>query len=115
MGSKLHVGNLSYATTSADLQQLFSPFGDVQSAEIVGDRATGASMGFGFVRMGSDEEAGAAIAARHGGQHDGRILTVARAKPRETDGRGSGFAPSALGMRIPGGGRTNTPRSAPPL
>ena len=115
MGSKLHVGNLSYATTSADLQQLFAAHGAVQSAEVVGDRATGNSMGFGFVRMGSEEEARAAIAALHGGQHDGRVLTVAQAKPRDTDGRSSGFAPTALGMRIPGGGRTNTPRSAPPV
>jgi RNA recognition motif-containing protein len=113
MGSKLHVGNLSYATTSSDLQQLFSPLGAVQSAEVVSDRGTGDSMGFGFVRMGSDEEARAAIAALHGRQHGGRALTVAEAKPRESDGRSSGFAPTAVGMRIPGGGRTNTPRSAP--
>ena len=113
MGSKLHVGNLSYATTSSDLQQLFSAHGAVQSADVISDRDTGDSKGFGFVRMGSDEEALAAISALHGGQHDGRALTVAQAKPRETDGRSSGFAPTAVGMRIPGGGRTNTPRMAP--
>jgi RNA recognition motif-containing protein len=111
MGSKLHVGNVSYATTSSDLEQLFSPIGAVESAEVVSDRATGDSMGFAFVRMGSDEEARAAIAALHGRTHDGRVLTVAAARPRETDGRSSGFAPTAVGMRIPGGGRTNTPHA----
>ena len=63
MGSKLHVGNLSYATTSSDLQQLFSAHGAVRSADVISDRDTGNSKGFGFVRMGSDEEARAAIAA----------------------------------------------------
>ena len=110
MCSTLHVGNLSYATRSLDLQQLFSPLGAVQSAEVVRDMDTGHSMGFGFVRMGSDEEARAAIAALHGRQHDGRVITVAEARPRETDGRSSGFARTAVGMRIPGGGRTRTPR-----
>jgi cold-inducible RNA-binding protein len=115
MGSKLHVGNLSYTTTSSDLQQMFSAHGAVQSADVISDRSTGHSMGFGFVLMGSDDEARAAIAALHGGQHEGRVLTVAQAKPRETDGRSTGFAPTAVGMRIPGGGRTDTPRSAPPV
>ena len=115
MGSKLHVGNLGHGTTSSDLRQMFSAHGAVRSAEVISDRDTGDSRGFGFVRMGSDEEAVAAIAALDGQQHDGRALTVAEAKPRETDGRSSGFAPTAVGMRIPGGGRTNTPRSAPPV
>ena len=101
MGSKLHVGNLSYATTSLDLQQLFAPHGAVQSADVISDRDTGDSKGFGFVRMGSDEEARAATAALHGRQHGGRALTVAEAKPRETDGRSSGFAHTASGCGFP--------------
>ena len=113
MGSKLHVGNLSYATTSSDLRQLFSPVGTVRSAEVISDSATGASMGFGFVQMVSDAETRAAITALHGRPYGGRVLTVAEATPGETDGRSSGFGPTAVGMRIPGGGRTNTPRTAP--
>ena len=110
MGSKLHVGNLSYATTSSDLQQLFSPHGAVQSADVISDRETGDSKGFGFVLMGSDEEARAAIVALHGQQHGGRVLTVAEAKPRESDGRSSGFARTGAGMRIGGGGPAGDPR-----
>src|SRR5204863_7752616 len=66
MGSKLYVGNLSYNTSSSDLEQLFSQHGTVQSAEVIADRDTGRSKGFGFVEMGSDEEAQAAIAALNG-------------------------------------------------
>ncbi len=83
MGSKLYVGNLSYNTTGSDLEQLFSAHGAVQSAEIIADRDTGRSKGFGFVQMGSDDEAQAAIAALNGTQHDGRALTVNEARPRE--------------------------------
>jgi RNA recognition motif-containing protein len=90
MGSKLYVGNLSYNTTSSDLEQLFSQHGTVQSAEVIADRDTGRSKGFGFVQMGSDEEAQAAIAALSGQQHDGRALTVNEAKPREDRPRGGG-------------------------
>jgi RNA recognition motif-containing protein len=90
MGSKLYVGNLSYGVTSSDLEQLFSQYGQVQSAEVISDRETGRSKGFGFVQMGSDEEAQAAIAAMHGQQHDGRALTVNEAKPREDRPRGGG-------------------------
>jgi RNA recognition motif-containing protein len=90
MGSKLYVGNLSYDTTSSDLEQLFSQHGTVQSAEVIADRDTGRSKGFGFVQMGSDEEAQAAIAALSGQQHDGRALTVNEAKPREDRPRGGG-------------------------
>ena len=61
MGSKLYVGNLSYNVNSSDLEQLFSQHGTVQSAEVISDRATGRSKGFGFVQMGTDEEAQAAI------------------------------------------------------
>ena len=90
MGSKLYVGNLSYNTTSSDLEQLFAQHGTVSSAEVIQDRDTGRSKGFGFVQMGSDDEAQAAISALNGQQHDGRALTVNEAKPREDRPRGGG-------------------------
>ena len=91
MGKKLYVGNLSYNVSSADLEQLLSPHGTVQSAEVISDRMTGQSKGFGFVEMGSDEEAQAAITALNGQQHDGRTLTVNEAKPREPRRGGGGY------------------------
>src|SRR5437773_9636371 len=90
MGSKLYVGNLSYNVDSSALEQLFSAHGTVQSAEIINDRDTGRSKGFGFVQMGSDAEAQAAIAALNGQDHSGRALTVNVAKPREERPRSSG-------------------------
>src|SRR5690349_21813096 len=90
MGSKLYVGNLSYNTNSSDLEQLFAAHGTVQSAEIIADRDTGRSKGFGFVQMGSDAEAQAAIAALNGQDNNGRALTVNVAKPREERPRSSG-------------------------
>ena len=92
MGSKLYVGNLSYDTTNADLEQLLGQHGTVQSAEVIQDRDTNRSKGFGFVQMGSDSEAAGAIAALNGQQQDGRALTVNEAKPREDRGgpRGGG-------------------------
>ena len=90
MGSKLYVGNLSYDTTNSTLEQLCSPHGTVQSAEVIQDRDTGRSKGFGFVQMGSDGEAQAAIAALNGQQDDGRTLTVSEAKPREPRSGGGG-------------------------
>ena len=83
MGSKLYVGNLSYGVTSSDLEQLCAQHGTVQSAEVIQDRETGRSKGFGFVEMGSAQEAQAAIAGLNGHQHEGRALTVNEAKPRE--------------------------------
>ena len=94
MGSKLYVGNLSYNVTNADLEQLCAPHGTVQSAEVIQDRDTGRSKGFGFVQMGSDEEAQGAITALNGREHDGRNLTVNEAKPREArprSGSGAGY------------------------
>ena len=91
MGSKLYVGNLSYDVNSSDLEQLFAQYGTVQSAEVISDRDTGRSKGFGFVQMGSDEEAQAAISALNGQEHSGRSLTVNEAKPREDRPRGGGF------------------------
>ena len=90
MGKKLYVGNLSYDVTSSDLEQLLSQHGTVQSAEVISDRMTGRSKGFGFVEMGSDDEAQAAIAALNGQEHGGRALTVNEAKPREDRGGGGG-------------------------
>jgi RNA recognition motif-containing protein len=104
MGSKLYVGNLSYSTSSSDLQQLFTPHGTVQSAEVISDRETGRSKGFGFVQMGSDEEAQAAIAAMNGQQVDGRALTVNEAKPREDRPRGGGGGGGGRGGYGGGGG-----------
>src|ERR671935_2159313 len=90
MGKKLYVGNLSYGTTDSDLQNLFGAHGTVQSAQVIVDRDTGRSKGFGFVEMGSDEEAQAAIAALNGQQVEGRALTVNEAKPRTEGGGGRG-------------------------
>ena len=105
MGQKLYVGNLSYNTTSSDLEQLFSQHGTVQSAEVISDRDTGRSKGFGFVEMGSDQEAQAAIAALNGQQQDGRTLTVNEAKPREDRGpRGGGGGGGRGGYGGGGGG-----------
>ena len=104
MGSKLYVGNLSYNTSSSELEQLFGQHGTVQSAEIIQDRDTGRSKGFGFVQMGSDEEAQAAIAALNGQDLDGRALTVNEAKPREDRPRGGGGGGGGRGGYGGGGG-----------
>src|SRR5687767_13128818 len=90
MGNKLYVGNLSYGTTSQDLNTLFAAHGNVTSAEVLQDRETGRSKGFGFVQMSSDEEAQAAITALSGKEHDGRELTVNEARPREDRPRSGG-------------------------
>lgn len=104
MGKKLYVGNLSYNVDSSALQELFTPHGTVESAEIIQDRDTGRSKGFGFVQMGSDAEADAAIAALNGQQHDGRALTVNEAKPREARPRSGGGGGGGYGGG--GGGRS---------
>ncbi len=90
MGKKLYVGNLSYSTTSDELTELFAPHGTVQSAEVIMDRASGRSKGFGFVEMGTNEEAQAAISALDGQDVGGRPLKVNEAKPREDRGGGGG-------------------------
>jgi len=90
MGKKLYVGNLSYQVDSSELEQLFGQHGTVVSAQIINDRDTGRSKGFGFVEMGSDEEAQAAIAALNGQEHGGRALTVNEARPREDRAGGGG-------------------------
>ncbi|HXY37154.1 MAG TPA: RNA-binding protein [Planctomycetaceae bacterium] len=90
MGKKLYVGNLSYETTNESLEQMFAAYGSVQSAQIVMDRETGRSKGFGFVEMGSDQEAQAAINGLNGKEVGGRSLTVNEARPREDRGGGRG-------------------------
>lgn len=82
MAKRIYVGNLPWATTSSDLQQLFAPHGDVESAEIVSDRDTGRSRGFGFVAMASHEAVEAAIEALNGHEIDGRPLVVSEARER---------------------------------
>ena len=89
MGKKLYVGNLAYGISDSDLQLLFGQHGSVQSAQVIVDRDTGRSKGFGFVEMGSDQEAQAAIAALNGKEVEGRALTVNEARPK-TDGGGRG-------------------------
>lgn len=90
MGNKLYVGNLSYDTTQADLDQMFSQAGRVQEATIIMDRDTGRSKGFAFVTMGTDEEAKKAIADFNGKTINGRALAVNEARPREERGGGGG-------------------------
>src|SRR3954462_2967588 len=88
MGKKLYGGNLTYGTDDAALTEMFGAYGTVQSAQVIMDRDTGRSKGFGFVEMGSDQEAQAAIKGLSGKDHDGRALTVNEAKPREDRGGG---------------------------
>ena len=90
MSTKLYVGNLSFDTSSQDLETMFAAAGTVQSASVVEDRETGRSRGFGFVEMSSTEEVQAAIASFDGKDLDGRSIKVNEAKPRENGG-GGGF------------------------
>ena len=90
MSTKLYVGNLSFNTTTQDLETMFAEAGTVQSANLIEDRETGRSRGFGFVEMSSKEEAQAAIAAFDGKEIDGRNLKVNEAKPREDRGGNGG-------------------------
>lgn len=101
MGKRLYVGNLPYSATSAELEQLFSQFGKVTSAQVIQDRDTGRSKGFAFVEMSSDAEASAAINGLNDQEHNGRPLTVNEAKPREGGGgpRGGGGGGGGYGRR----------------
>lgn len=103
MGNKLYVGNLTYNVNESDLEALFSQFGTVQSAQIIFDRDSNRSKGFGFVEMGSDAEAQAAIQGLNGQDHGGRNLTVNEAKPRESRPGGGG---GGGGYGRGGGGRS---------
>ena len=105
MGKKLYVGNLTYEVTDADLEQLCGQFGTVQSAQVIMDRDTGRSKGFGFVEMGNDQEAQAAIAGLNGKEVNGRTLTVNEARPREDRGGGGGYGGGGGGRGGHGGGR----------
>ena len=106
MGKKIYAGNLSYDVTDATLQTLFAPHGTVQSAQVIMDRETGRSKGFGFVEMQNDQEAQAAIAGLNGKDHDGRPLTVNEARPREErSGGGGGGGRGGRGGGGGGGGR----------
>ena len=90
MGKKLYVGNLGYGVTNDALEQLFAPFGTVRSAQVIQDRDTGRSKGFGFVEMDNDNAASQAISGLHDKEHEGRPLTVNEAKPREARSGGGG-------------------------
>ena len=90
MATNLFVGNLSFDTTNADLDALFGQAGTVASVNIIMDRETGRSRGFGFVEMGSESEAESAIQRFNGHEQQGRALTVNEAKPRESRGGGGG-------------------------
>lgn len=89
MATKLYVGNLGYSVDSATLERLFATHGTVESAQVITDRGTGQSKGFGFVEMASKEAGQAAISALNGTEHDGRALTVNLARPREERPRGA--------------------------
>jgi RNA recognition motif-containing protein len=101
LSKKLYVGNLAYNVNESDLEALFTPYGSVQSAQVIVDRDTNRSKGFAFVEMGTEAEAQAAIEGLNGRDHDGRNLTVNEAKPREArTGGGGGY----------GGGRSGGSR-----
>jgi RNA recognition motif-containing protein len=105
MSMKLYVGNLAFATSSQELQELFAQAGTVQSASVIEDRDTGRSRGFGFVEMSSKEEGEAAIAQLNGKEINGRALNVNEAKPREN--RGGGGGRGGFGGNRGGGGGYN--------
>src|SRR5258708_2719081 len=109
MGKKLYVGNLAYGLNDGDLQRLFEPYGTVQSAQVIMDRDTGRSKGFGFVEMGSDAEAQAAITGMNGQEVDGRNLTVNEARPKP-EGGGAGGGRGGFGGGRGGRGRGRRPR-----
>ena len=90
MSTKLYVGNLSFNTTTQDLEEMFGAHGTVESTNIIEDRETGRSRGFGFIEMSTKEEGENAISTLNGKEVDGRALTVNEAKPRESNGGGGG-------------------------
>jgi RNA recognition motif-containing protein len=104
MGKKLYVGNLPYTANDEQLRQVFSAHGTVTSVQVMIDRETGRSRGFGFVEMGSDQEAQAAVTALHGTQLDGRSLTVNEARPKTEGGGGGGGGGRRGGGGYGGGG-----------
>jgi RNA recognition motif-containing protein len=104
MSTKLYVGNLSFRVTSEDLQEHFAAAGEVNSANVVMDRETGRSRGFGFVEMGSEDAANNAIAQFNGQEYDGRNMVVNEARPREDRGGGGGGGRGGRGGGYGGGG-----------
>jgi RNA recognition motif-containing protein len=104
MGKNIYVGNMSYSTTQAQLQELFEAYGEVTSVNVITDRDTGRPRGFAFVEMATEQAANAAIAALNGQEVDGRSLTVNEAKPREPRSGGGGRGGGRGGSRG-GGGR----------
>lgn len=100
---RLYVGNLAYTVNSQDLQELFEQYGHVRSAQVLSDRETGRSRGFGFVEMENDGDADAAIQGLDGSDHQGRRLTVNEARPR-TEGGGGGGGRGGYGGGGYGGG-----------
>ena len=102
VGKKLYCGNLKFSVSSSDLEKLFSEYGTVESAQVISDRESGRSKGFGFVEFANDGEAQAAIDGLNGKDHEGRQLTVNEARPRE-DRRGGG-RDYASGANRGGGG-----------
>src|SRR5947209_20572163 len=104
MGKKLYVGNLSYSVSDSELEQMFAAHGTVVSAQVIMDRDTGRSKGFGFVEMQSDQEAQAAIQALNGKESGGRALTVNEARPKTEGGRGGGGGGGGGGRGGYGGG-----------
>jgi len=91
VGKKLYVGNLSYNVDNTQLEELFSKYGTVKSAEVIQDRDTGRSKGFGFVEMADDNAAREATEGLNGRDQDGRALTVNEARPKESRGGGGGY------------------------
>lgn len=104
MGMKLYVGNLTYSTDNQALEDMFSAFGEVRSAQVVMDRETGRSKGFGFVEFADDQSANAAIEGMNGKDIGGRSLTVNEARPREDRGGGGRSGGYGGGGRSGGGG-----------
>ena len=107
MGKKIYVGNMSYDVDNDMLEEMFTAYGTVESAQVIIDRGTGRSKGFGFVEMASDDEAQAAIDALNGVENNGRTLTVNEARPREDRGGrgGAGGRGGRGGFGGGGGGR----------
>ena len=104
MSMKLYVGNLSFNTSTQDLETMFGAHGTVESTNIIEDRETGRSRGFGFIEMSSKEEGQNAISTLNGKEIDGRALTVNEAKPRENNGGGNRGGYGGGGNRGGGGG-----------
>ena len=106
MSMRLYVGNLSYNVTNSSLEQLFAQYGSVKSAQVIQDRDTGRSKGFGFVEMADDNAAREATEGLNGTEHDGRSLTVNEARPK-AERSGGGGGGGGYGGGRGGGGRGN--------